>query len=320
MNYANHSLKTDLEKWTERLRRAPFSEFGQQLKYFMNNLDSNIQLHGVLNEVVRKYEYAQEELNRLEKKRDIDLIFDNQTHQAAFCYQLLLNLIKKEVKFNIHESKFFQTSEFVKTKSNIIESYIMPIVNFLQDKLDKSSSIIYLLEKYKKRTEWFTKKELCDKYRNSSKNFEQIFEDDLRLFLFDQGVDYPFSTPASASGRADIVGEIDTEDPLIIEIKIFDSAKKYGKKRIMDGFSQIVKYVDDYHKNTGYLVIFNLDEAELNFKFSENSNVFPPVIKFKNKLFYVIVINLSLQKPASKIGKLPVIEVTEEELTELIKI
>lgn len=137
----------------------------------------------------------------------------------------------------------------------------------------------------------------------------------MRLFLFDQGIDYPFSTPTSASGRADIIGEIETDDPLVVEIKIFDRSKSYGKERIKDGFNQIVKYANDYNKDVGYLVIFNMDKAELNFNFTDNSNIFPPSIQFNNKIFYFVVINSANNETASKSGTIQEIEITEKELT-----
>jgi hypothetical protein len=143
--------------------------------------------------------------------------------------------------------------------SLFVHDFILPITNYLHDKLNKSSSTMYLLEKYKKRTEWFNKNILFEKYKSAEKEYEQIFEDDLRLFLFDQGIDYPFSTPKSTSGRADLIGAIDTSDPLIIEIKIFDRGKKYEINRIVKGLTQIKDYTNDYNKDFGYLVIFNLE-------------------------------------------------------------
>src|SRR5690606_12556230 len=175
--------------------------------------------------------------------------------------------------------------------------------------------VIYLLEKYKRRTEWFTYNELLNKYKIASKNYEQIFEDDLRLFLFDQGIDYPFSTPKSTSGRGDIIGSIETNDPLIVEIKILDKEKKYGKQRIYDGFSQIIKYANDYNKDVGYLVIFNVDNIEIDFVLNEKNNIFPPMVSFNNKTYFIIVVNLYNGISASKIGTTEVLTINENDLT-----
>ncbi len=316
MNYSNHNLRTNLQEWKNRLYKAPYGQFGHQLKYFLNNLSSDKQLVGILEEISISNKYDIESLDKIfeQVSRGADMSFESPEHQAAFCIQFLKYFTEKH-SYDIHNYYIASGSGFEEKKGNIIEVYISPIIYVLHDRLDKSNSTIYLLEKYKRRTEWFTKKELFEKYNSANKNYEQILEDDLRLFLFDQGIDYPFSTPTSASGRADIIGEIDTEDPLVIEIKIFDREKGYGKERIKDGFSQIVKYANDYNKDVGYLVIYNMDKVELNFNFSESSNIFPPSIQFNNKIFYFIVVNSAELKSASKTGTLKEIEITESELT-----
>ena len=152
-------------------------------------------------------------------------------------------------------------------------------------------------------------------YTEASKNFEQIFEDDMRLFLFEQGIDYPFSTPKSSSGRADVISNIDTNDPIIVEIKILDKKRNYGKNRIKGGFSQIVSYSNDYNKSVGYLVIFNMNNETINFKLNDGTITTTPVINFNSKVYYVIVIDLVSEKSASKKGVLQEITVLESELT-----
>lgn len=318
MNYSNHNLRTDLQEWKNRLYRAPYAQFGNQLKFLINNLEKNSQIIGLIKEATIKHELSEDELSKISKqgRRGVNnLEFESDSHQAAFCYQFLKYIIKEANSYNLHNLMIFSIGNFEETKNKIVEDYLSPIIYYLHDKLDKSNSIIYLLEKYKRRTEWFTKKELFDQYNNAEKNYEQILEDDLRLFLFDQGIDYPFSTPNSASGRADIIGEIETNDPLVVEIKIFDRTKNYGKDRIRDGFSQIVKYANDYNKDVGYLVIYNMEKVEINLKFTESNNIFPPSIKFNNKVFCFIIINSLTQETASKAGTINEIEITENELT-----
>jgi hypothetical protein len=43
-----------------------------------------------------------------------------------------------------------------------------------------------------------------------------------------------------------------TEDPLVLEVKIYNVAQNYAVNRIASGFSQIVKYADKYNKNVGH--------------------------------------------------------------------
>jgi hypothetical protein len=317
MNYSNHNLRTDLQEWKSRLYRSTYQQFGHQLKYFFQNINGSKQLYGLLNEAVNQHFIAPEKLTELND--DIDngkpIIFESEIDQAAFCYQFLQYFFLKHETYDLHHFMTFQRKGFEDTKSRIIEDYISPIVYYLHARLDKSNAIIFLLEKYKRRTEWFTKEDLLNRYQKATKSYEKIFEDDLRLFLFDQGIDYPFSTPSSASGRADIVGAIETDDPLIIEIKIVDKERGYGKERIKGGFTQIVKYANDYSKDVGYLVIFNLDNSSINLKLDDSRKTFPASFHYENKTFYFIVINCSNSESASKSSTIKELTITKDELT-----
>lgn len=188
------------------------------------------------------------------------------------------------------------------------------MVNYIHDELDSSNGILYLLEKYKRRTEWFLAAKLENKYKTAAPSYEQVFEDDLRMYLFDQGIDYPFSTPASSSGRADIIGLIETNDPLILEIKIFDKQRSYGKPRISSGFAQIVRYARDYNKPVGYLVIYNLDKVEIHIETERKDKTFPYRIEFAGKIFYIIIVNLNFGTSSSKLKKLDVVSLTMDEI------
>lgn len=316
--YYNHNIRASLQEWKNRLYRATYEQFGHQLKYCINNLENSRLLKSLLQDAMLKYPYTEKQLQQIVDGQEYsrpNMSFSDEIQHTSYCFQILKHFIKIANTYNLHSLTAFYGRDFEDTKRNIIEEYITPIFYYLHDKLDKSNSVVFLLEKYKKRTEWFTYNQLLNKYSLAEKNYEQIFEDDLRLFLFDQGIDYPFSTPKSTSGRADIIGSIDTDDPLVIEIKIFDREKGYGKNRITEGFSQIIKYTNDYHKDTGYLVVFNIDKAEIDIALNEKSNIFPPSITTNNRTYFVIVINIYTGISASKIGTTEIITIHEDDLT-----
>ncbi|MGN7709169.1 hypothetical protein [Chryseobacterium sp. 22543] len=312
--YYNHNLRTDLQEWKNRLIRADFNQFSNQLKYFFDSIESNKVLKALLYEINTLYRFTDEYFKSLHDTRKyFDLEFENSGHQAAYSYQLGKYFFKEIKGFSLHKYAYFSSNPKDRREA-IVENIVSPIIYYFHDKLDKSNSIIYLLEKYKRRIEWFTKSNLTNKYKNAQKEFEDILEEDLRLFLFDQGIDYPFSTPKSASGRTDIVGALDTEDPLIIEIKILDKEKGYGLNRIKSGFHQIVKYTEDYSKDVGYLVLYNFDKIRYDFKFNESNNIFPPKLIFNNKVYYFIVIDMYDSETASKLGEIKRTEITEESI------
>jgi hypothetical protein len=314
--YRGHSLRSNLQEWKNRMSKASLNQFGGQVKYFLAKLEQERILTGILKEICVKYEYTEEMLSTADNNLEsgADLSFENDEHHAAFGYQFLKYLIREAGYDDLNKLTMFYGRDFHDTQNNLIEQLIVPILYYLHDQLDSSNSIIYLLEKYKMRTEWFMKTRLSELYNSATASYEQIFEDDLRLYLFDQGIDYPFSTPKSVSGRADIIGEINTENPIVIEIKIFDRNRSYGKNRIKEGFAQIVKYTGDYQKDIGYLVIFNMDKAELTFNFAGSKNQFPPVISFNNKHYFFIVINCFEQVSASKLGSIESIVITETDI------
>lgn len=49
---------------------------------------------------------------------------------------------------------------------------------------------------------------------------EDVLNRDLRRFLFESGIDYPFSQPRLPGSQVDIVANLETEDPLVLENKI----------------------------------------------------------------------------------------------------
>jgi hypothetical protein len=245
--------------------------------------------------------------------------FSNQEEYAVYLFEVLKRINEHGGLVNVIHSTVGPNRDFSASQNRFIETFIDPLVHYLHDMLDESNSTLYLLEKYKKRTEWFMKDQLLEKYKNAaSGQNEKVLEDNLRLYLFDQGIDYPFSTPASASGRADIIGLIDTKNPLILEIKIFDSARKYYKDRIIAGFTQAVDYSDDYHKDVGYLVVYNMDQAEIVIEQSSPSNQWPVKVHFNNKVYYIIFVNLNYEVSASSKKRLKKVIIKEEELTKNI--
>lgn len=317
MIYANHNLKIQLQEWENRLRKSTYYQIDNQLSFLLKNLESYRQLSGILREITDLFPYTNDDIERLIKEQRINKQnFVSQKHQASFCYLFVKYIAQKERRGAITDFIIFGADNFETKKVNLIENYASPLFYYLQDCLDRLNSTTYLLEKYKRRVEWFRKDILFKTYKNAIKNYENMLEDDLRLFLFDQGVDYPFSTPSSPSGRSDIVGEIDTDNPIIIEIKIIYNHKGYGKERIKSGFTQINKYTNDYNKAAGFLVIFNMDDREVKFINSGASILFPPSISLNNKTFYFVVINCSPTAPASKLGKLKTIEIDLGELSQ----
>lgn len=315
--YQNHNLRSQLQEFRNRLFKSNFQQVNVNFNFFFDKIHSINKLNSIIKILNVKYSFTEKEIEKIFENyysKIENLKFENEEHHIGLIYGLLSHIRKNGQITNFIWS-IGSGREGNERLQSVFENFVDPFVNYLHDQLDEDNTILYLLEKYKKRTEWFTKNMLLEKYNKATKSYEQILEDDLRMFLFEQGIEYPFSTPKSASGRADTVANLDTEEPLVLEIKIFDSNKNYKINRIKEGFAQIVKYSNDYNKNIGYLIIFNIDNIEIEYKFENLNNFFPSLIEFNNKFYYIITVNLNYEKSASK-SDLNVLTVTEKDLLE----
>jgi hypothetical protein len=313
--HRNHNLIVKLNEWRDRIIRSGFLQFDNSCDYFFNKIKKNPELYPFLS--------TSHYLPSLASLRAIDLQYElpewkfkDEEQEAVMKFAFLQFLLEqsegsmKTWLFNISGGNNYKDAI-----GNFVESYINPVVIFLSDQLEESSNMLYLLEKYKSRSEWFFRESLTKTYQNNSRQGESKLEEDLRLFLFDQGIDYPFSTPSSASGRADVVSMLHTDDPLVLEIKVYDETKGYKLNRIIDGFSQIVKYANDYNKYIGYLVVFNMDAINFEIKQSETVKSITTKIIFEGKSFYLIFINLNQQLTASKAGIIKTQSISVNDLT-----
>lgn len=314
--YYNHQLRTNLQEWKNQLSKSDYEDFFNNFKFFFHKIYNESILKAILEDSNNEYPFTEDELNKWMKQLmngEVSYINSKQrfSYYIYYCNHFI-NIDKSPLNFIYLGMK--------ERDKSLLNRVITPIIDYLHESLDNISYLLYILEKYKLRTEWFTKDSLRTKYENTAnRQYEQVLEDDIRLFLFDQGIEYPFSTPKSASGRADVISLVDTEDPLVMEIKIYDSERGYKKDRIISGFTQIVKYANDYHKNIGYLVVFNLDQIEIEIGNIEPDNKFPNRVIFNGKTYYIIIINLNYDATASNLKKLNKVTISYDELTSSIK-
>lgn len=313
--YYNHQLRTNLQERKNRFLKSDFDDALNEFMHLFEYIFKEAAIITILDDLVIQNPYL---FVSVEAIIDFGLDrhrFATRKDHVSFIYHYCKWIIDEKKDFRYY---MIDGSSARENCDSFKERFVSPLIDYLHDHLDSISQTLYILQKYKHRTEWFTRKELRAKYKNANKLFEDLLEDDLRLFLFDQGIDYPFSTPKSASGRADIVSLIDTEDPLVLEIKIFDSEKGYRKERIVSGFTQIVKYANDYHKDTGYLIVFNMDNLEIEVMGHETDNKWPNRYIFNGKTFYIIFINMYNEVTASKVGQLKKESILFEELTKSV--
>lgn len=320
--YYAHNLRANLQEWRNRLYKSNHFDFHNNYNFFFSNLNENRLIKTLLETASSKYPISEEQLNSyysqvFDQGIPLEFGYENSEDAAGSLYQLLMFFKLKNVVPRALTDHMGFGRDFSLQKDGFLQNFVQPIIDYLHDSIDDVNFTLYLLERYKLRTEWFMVKNLLKKYQEAENEFEKVLDSDLRLYLFDQGIKYPLSTPLSQSGRADIIAMLEGEEPLMLEVKVIDKEKKYGKHRIVEGFSQIFKYTTDYNKNIGYLVTYNLDEIEIKFDLQENK--FPLKVFVNGITIFLIVINLNQTISASKIGKLQTMTIKESELTDSVQ-
>ena len=190
---------------------------------------------------------------------------------------------------------------------------VEPLIDFVQQHLGTESEILYLLDRYRRRVEWFEKDRLLATYLEDTTRGEAAYDKDLRQFLFSEGVDYPFSQAASASGRADVLAGLEGDDPLVCDVKLFDGESR-GIAYLSAGVRQVVQYATDYGKTAGHLVIINLSGEDLELPSDGEPGAWPPRIHAAGITVYLIPIRARVTATASKLGPAAPIRVAREDL------
>jgi len=174
--------------------------------------------------------------------------------------------------------------------------------------------MLYLLTRYKCWAEWFESERLRRVYSTSG---EKGLDRDLRRFLFESGIDYPLSQPRSPGGQTDVLVGLETDDPLVLEIKVWDSDKGYKKNRVCDGLRQVIDYAAKYRKDTGYVAVFNLDPVPLKFVGETNAGEWPARIERGCTYFFIEIDVAEQDKSVSQRDKGKPVKRNEVRLREL---
>lgn len=228
----------------------------------------------------------------------------------AFYYKILKEIKDANSLITISSSNVFsKSSRKYEDQTHIFkEQVFLPFYRYIFEKVSDGDFLLYLLYRFKFNVEWFDKCRFYEIYQNNPK--EELLDAELRRFLFNEGIDYPYSTPKTASGRPDIVLHVE-EKPLPLEIKIFDPERSYSKGHISAGFSQAKRYADDYAQHLGYLVIFNPSYTYLEVQ----GNTTLPSITVGSKEIAGLVIDINPNRAtASKETKIAREIITNEDL------
>ena len=152
---------------------------------------------------------------------------------------------------------------------------IVPLCDYLAEKLDEQQALLGLLVRYKHRSEWFNRRELLKKLKEEEDRIEEVkkkgkktkaqledvLKEDLYRYLHDQGINFTIE-PKSDRGRIDLILDQKEGTRKYLEGKVFDN-KGRGKPEVVQGFAQTLRYLKQHNASNGYLFIYKTCEEAL---------------------------------------------------------
>lgn len=300
----SEKLRFDLQTRKNRVLGSTTTSVISELGLFFEFVNNNGILSFAIDELRNNLPKFDEWFSKMQQARGI-IWPDTELERVKLCLVFLeksMDGSRDTEPYNIGSAvnstgmrKFSEMTEF------FLEQFFMPLYEYLDSKIEEHSVVLYILQRFKFKVEWFEKGALFNEYqvKRENKKGEEILDLRLREYLFDQGIDYPFSQARSPSGKADVLSNLDTNDPLVLEVKIFDPEIGYNKSYIKKGFVQSIKYCDNFHKDVGYLVVFNPSASFLRITTKEKG-IPPRIISDGKKIFIIIIDILPTRPPASK--------------------
>jgi hypothetical protein len=266
------------------------------LKIFFEFLDSDVLLKSIKQELMDNLPDAKPMIDKWSGNRQITLPA-SYLEKVKTCFAFLVYSIENNydpwglmVMISREEDINMLTTE-------AMHEFFDPVAKYFEEKITAIDSFQYLLIRFKAQTEWFERENLLSRYSKDTGKGESVLDLSLREYLFNQGVDFPFSKPSSPSGEVDVLSIV-KQKPIPLEVKVFDNEGR-TQAHVKQGVVQAFCYAKDYGETCAYLVVFNVSDREVLFKLS--SLDVPQRIVIGDKTIYIFVINLfNFKDTASK--------------------
>ncbi|MFJ3673797.1 hypothetical protein ACIPSE_45880 [Streptomyces sp. NPDC090106] len=182
------------------------------------------------------------------------------------------------------------------------------LFNFLGEQLQYRSSVIFTLRRYVYLTERFNRVALDAQYKEQTATGEELYNDDLQKFLFQDAHYVTHAKARSTTGEPDLIGELEGEDPIVLDGKLYTGSVAYVGK----GVRQVYEYAVDHGKHVAYLVVFNRKaDRTLVVAGDGPADVSPPYFEIAGVRVYVVIVRAAPpETTASKLGPLTPVHLT----------
>jgi hypothetical protein len=273
-----HDLRVRLRERRDRLYRAGAPEFEYELERLLGWLEGRPYIAAILREIEAADADYDSWLHTIKGRR---LTFPaSEVDRTKLC----LEICRRGDPDNL--TRALTSSHFEDLDRVFVEAFVDPVVNFVEDRLEEGGSILALLLRYKRRVEWFDRVRLFGAAGDEPARAERLLDSDLRRFLLESGVDYPFSRRAELP---DAESRIADDQPLALEIRVYAPEPAHDIDHLREGFAQAIAFAVEHARPAGYLTVFNLAPERLVFRTSAPRGQVPSVRTNGKRIFVVSI-------------------------------
>ena len=189
------------------------------------------------------------------------------------------------------------------------EIFLRPLVDYLQLAMETQDKILYLLGRYRQRSEWFLDPDKIAEEVRAGGALENRLQRDLLGYIFDNGVDFSVESQAPrGGGRVDVLPVIPDRGHVPIEVKVFDGDSR-TERHVSDGVQQAADYARTFNQPNAYYFVYNVaKDTSLRFPGSPlGANSFAVTRDDINVVCLVADLNRTL--PSSQASELKLVEI-----------
>ena len=187
--------------------------------------------------------------------------------------------------------------------------FLRPLVSYIDGVMEVENQILFLLSRYKQRSEWFFDKTALAADIEIGGDLEKRIKKDLLRYMFDNGIEFSVESGVAQGGSAvDILPVVADWGQLPIEVKVFDNETR-DAAYVSRGLAQAADYGRMFNKPLAFYFIYNVANNNVLTIAGTNSihNVVDTVVS--NTSVHTAVANLSRTISSSQASKLETVDI-----------
>lgn len=277
-------LQQQLLQKEQILAQCNWDYFQSNLKAYMKFIEENPLLQEIVTNLKKEQVLsASVWLGKYNTDR-MPYLPDSAKGQAAQCFMLLEAVKNDQSQYGFSEYVMSSLGDLHDKKRIFFNNIFKPFHSYMLENIEEGNFNEFILKRYKRWCEWYRQEELKEKLSTEQKKvdnkekgkreFEKILTTDAVSFLFLNGI-----TPISVTlgnCKPDITTDIFAVNPLATEVKIF--MDKGDIKELKAGVRQLSQALSTTGLSTGFLIIFNLGNANLEITDDQQDKALIPII------------------------------------------